>query len=171
MHRNGKNDYLDRVGVLSDATVVCSNCLSSWVHLLGVDSILGVQVLNLTVGEDPTPEETSFHHYAHILARFSLGEVESLEEFYKSASTEICAETVDSRHLEIGKLYCVSFSERNSKYASLLCDEWLYWANWNQLTWGFDKKISVTETDQMRKNNPNPWSAKNIRKIRRFLPE
>lgn len=44
---------LDGVGVLSNATVICSDRLSSCVDLLGVDSILGVQVLDLSVGEDP----------------------------------------------------------------------------------------------------------------------
>ena len=43
----------DRVGVLSNAAVVLSNRLTSCIDLLGVDTILGVQVLHFSVGEDP----------------------------------------------------------------------------------------------------------------------
>lgn len=43
---------LDGVGVLSNSPVIGADWLPALVHLLGVHTILGVEVLHLTVGED-----------------------------------------------------------------------------------------------------------------------
>ena len=44
--------YVDWVGVLANPLVPGTNWLSALVHLFWVDTILGMQILHLTVGED-----------------------------------------------------------------------------------------------------------------------
>ena len=44
--------YVDWVGVGTNSPVNRADCLSALVHLLWVYSILGMQVLDLTIGED-----------------------------------------------------------------------------------------------------------------------
>lgn len=47
-----RKTHIHWVGVLTDAAHVLVGALATCVHLLGVDAVLRVQVLNLTVGED-----------------------------------------------------------------------------------------------------------------------
>jgi hypothetical protein len=44
---------LSWVGILSNVPVVDSHTRPTWIHLLRVDSILRVKILDLTIGEDP----------------------------------------------------------------------------------------------------------------------
>ena len=56
LEKGERHEYLNRVGVLADASVIGADCRPSRVDLLGVDAILGVQMLDLSIGEDSACE-------------------------------------------------------------------------------------------------------------------